>query len=332
MRNKIIAAISLCVLAVAFVLGSAGSITLAVEEIEQPGKDRLVGVFITTEHLDLFDYENYFNDNGDKILSGGEINIEDSASYQGRLYATITDEPYANEETGETTVTKRIEFEGTEGIDYFCVKYTDEYGDCWYSNGDEAVADGHTAINSIDGEESIALKGTVYVSTAFGPDIFFFNPVYQTAAGEVYAVTGNGMTFGGDKVAGMSSSHKIDEEGTVRVDGEGETISSSIEISVSYIDMPMGISVIQFNGQNDILSVKSYAASDIPNAIAAKTEAEYIIIEAQMKAADGTTSITRELYQKGDPALSAFFCREDGICIKKECTINWDEEQVETVV
>lgn len=51
-------------------------------------EDRLVGVLVTTEYLDLFDFENYLGDNI-KGFSGGEIVVDgDTQKYQGRLYAT----------------------------------------------------------------------------------------------------------------------------------------------------------------------------------------------------------------------------------------------------
>lgn len=50
--------------------------------------DRLIGVYVTLEPLDLFDFEAYFNDHAKELLAGGgEIGPEDAAAYGGRLYA-----------------------------------------------------------------------------------------------------------------------------------------------------------------------------------------------------------------------------------------------------
>lgn len=92
MKNKLGIIILACVLVAAFILGATGAVTFAKDEptenSDSASKDRLIGVFITTEHLDLFDFESYFQDNANKVLSGGEISSSDSAPFQGRLYAT----------------------------------------------------------------------------------------------------------------------------------------------------------------------------------------------------------------------------------------------------
>ena len=114
MKNKISMIILACVLAVSFVLGVTGAVTFATDEptdnTGDASKDRLIGVFITTEYLDLFDSESYVKDNADKVLSGGEIGSSDSIQYQGKLYAILVDEPYTDPETGETATTKKFIF------------------------------------------------------------------------------------------------------------------------------------------------------------------------------------------------------------------------------
>ena len=69
MKNKIGIIILACVLVVSFVLGVTGAVTFAKDEstdnADGASKDRLIGVFITTEYLDLFDFDSYFQDNAD---------------------------------------------------------------------------------------------------------------------------------------------------------------------------------------------------------------------------------------------------------------------------
>ena len=93
-RNIIIIA---CVMLLAFLLGLAGLSLAQSGTADVLGKDRLIGVFITTEYLDLFDMESYFNDNIGKMTTGGDITIDgDSPKYQGRLYATLKDRSHKN--------------------------------------------------------------------------------------------------------------------------------------------------------------------------------------------------------------------------------------------
>lgn len=325
MKNKIGMIIFACVLAASFILGAAGAVTFAKDEPADAGKDRLIGVFITTEYVDLFDSESYFKDNADKVLSGGEIGSSDSAQYQGRLYAILVDEPYTDPETGETAATKKFVFDGIEGISYFAARYTDENGTQYLGAGDDdAISDAHTGLHYTDAGDGIDMKGTIYVSASKGSDVFYYNPVYQTAAGEVYLVSGQGVSYGGELSAGMSGSQALKEEQTVTIDGKSETVSSSIEVSICFMDTPIGTSILQFDCDGSIVAREDYAAGDLPAEITTSSDTEYIIAETRMSSADGKETVTRELFRQDDESLYAFFCREDGICIKQYCSIAWD--------
>lgn len=329
MKNKIGMIILACVLAVSFVLGATGAVTFATDEptdnTGDASKDRLIGVFITTEYLDLFDSESYVKDNADKVLSGGELGSSDSAQYQGKLYAILVDEPYTDPETGETATTKKFVFDGIEGISYFAARYTDESGTQYLGAGDDdAIYDAHTGLHYTDAGDGIDMKGTIYVSASKGYDVFYCNPVYQTAAGEVYLVSGQGVSYGGELSAGMSGSQALKEEQTVTIDGKSETVSSSIEVSICFMDTPIGTSILQFDRDGSIVARADYAAGALPAEITASPDTEYIIAETRMSSADGKETVTRELFRQDDESLYAFFCREDGICIKQYCSIAWD--------
>lgn len=329
MKNKIGMIILACVLAVSFVLGATGAVTFAKDEpTDNTGyasKDRLIGVFITTEYLDLFDSESYVKDNADKVPSGGEIGSSDRAQYQGRLYAKLVDEPYTDPETGETATTKKFVFDGIEGISYFAARYTDESGTQYLGAGDDdAISDAHTGLHYTDAGDGIDMKGTIYVSTSKGSDVFYCNPVYQTASGEVYLVSGQGVSYGGELSAGMSGSQALKEEQTVTIDGKSESVSSSIEVSICFMDTPIGTSILQFDRDGRIVAREDYAAGALPAEITASPDTEYIIAETRMSSADGKETVTRELFRQDDESLYAFSCREDGICIKQYCSIAWD--------
>lgn len=329
MKNKIGIIILACVLVVSFILGVTGAVTFAKDEAtdnsDGASRDRLIGVFITTEYLDLFDFESYFQDNADKVLSGGEISSSDSAPYQGKLYATLAEDPYTNPETGETVMTKEYVFDGIEGIAYFSAWYTDESGmQYWGTGGDDAISDAHIGFHATDAGDSIDMKGTIYVSTSKGSNVFYYNPVYQTATGEVYLMSGQSMSHGGELSAGMSGSHALKEEQTVTIDGKSETVSSSIEVSTCFMDTPISTSVLQFDEDGNIVSGEDYAAGDLPFKITTSSDTEYIIVETHMKSGGGRETVTRELFQPDNESLFAFSCREDGICIKQYCSIAWD--------
>lgn len=329
MKNKIGIIILACVLVVSFILGVTGAVIFAKDEptdnMNSASKDRLIGVFITTEHLDLFDFESYFQDNANKVLSGGEISSSDSSPYQGKLYAILVDDPYTNPETGETITTKEFVFDGIEGIAYFSARYTDESGmQYWGTGGDDAISDAHTGLHSTDVGDSIDMKGTIYVSTSKGSNVFYYNPVYQTATGEVYLMSGQSISHGGELSTGMSSSHTLKEEQTITIDGKSEKISSNIEVSTCFMDTPISTTVLQFDEDGNIVAKEDYAAGDLPFKITTSSDTEYIIVETHMKSRDDKETVTRELFQPDDKTLFAFSCREDGICIKQYCSIEWN--------
>lgn len=329
MKNKLGIIILACVLVAVFILGVTGAVAFAQDEpsdnSEGASKDRLIGVFITTEYLDLFDFESFVQDNANKVLSGGEISSSDSAPYQGKLYATLVDDVHTDPETGETITTKEFVFDGVEGISYFRAKHTDASGtEYWSAGGDDAISDAHTGLHFTDAGDSIEMKGTIFVSASKGSNVFYYNPVYQTATGEVYLMSGQGMSHGGELATGMSGSHALKEEQTITIDGKSQTIRSSIEISTCFMDTPVSTTILQYDKDGSIVFKEDYAAGELPFKIITSSDAEYIIVEAHMKSRDGKETVARELFQPDDQNLFAFSCREDGICIKQYCSVDWN--------
>ena len=83
MKNKSIILGFAGVLLICFIYGAMGTVTLAnaeAGEADTESKDRLIGIFVTTDYLDLFDFEGYLNDNINKVMDG-TVNVrrEDSA-------------------------------------------------------------------------------------------------------------------------------------------------------------------------------------------------------------------------------------------------------------
>jgi len=89
-----------------FMLFAFSSCQLAREDMgASAGGDKLAGVFITAEYIDLFDMEGYLNDNLKSFQGGTVIAGGNTQKYQGRLYATVTKKALGGEGTGETTGT-----------------------------------------------------------------------------------------------------------------------------------------------------------------------------------------------------------------------------------
>ena len=325
MKTKNFIVIIACIVLAAFALGATGTISLvSASESGEASSDKLIGVLITRDPLDLFDSERYFNDNIDELVNGGKISDSESANYQGRLYAALVESGHTDEETGETGGRKEYVFEGIDGICYFVPQITDQFGTYWSSNCDEAISDGHIHLNSTDEGESIDIEGTIYVSTGADAGHFYYNPVYQAETGEVYAVSGNGM-FSDNNMAGMSMSHEIKEEQTSIIGDMTTSSGARIKITISYIDDPVKVSILQFDNENSLLTQMDYDPDKLPNTLQTQPGTQYIIVETTTFSQDQATHISRTLYQSVDETLFAFSCREDGICVKQWCEINWSK-------
>lgn len=320
MKTKNIIIIVCCIILAAFALGATGVIKVANDAAQETSdSDRLIGVLITREYLDLFDSDRFFNDNANKLMNGGEISEADSSKYQGRLYATLI-ETKETIETGESVTSKEYVFDGIEGIRFFAPYINDELGSYWRTNIDEGITDANTHFNSSDAGESISLKGTIYVASGDNSGSFYFNPVYQSDNGEVYAVSGEGIFLGDGSVPGDSWSQKITENRTAK-DGDATTsFGTEVEVTVCFMYEPTKTALLQFNSKNELLEKADFTPGNLSEHIDALPDARYMIVETT-----STDGISRTLFQREDDFVYAFYCRDDGICIKHGYEVNWSD-------
>ena len=329
MKTKNIIIIIVCMVFTAFVFGATGMIRLVNASENSSGNegvtsDKLIGVLITKEYLDLFDSEQFFTDNIDRLMNGGEISESESAKYQERLYAVLVETEHVSEETGETYRGKEYVFEGIDGICHITPRITDEIGTYWSSSGDEAITDGYVNFIANDAGESVDLEGTIYVSTGKNAGSFYFNPVYQTQTGEVYAVSGKGI-FSANNTAGTSMSHEIKENLSSTIGDVSTASGSAVKITVCYIDEPVKVSILQFDRESTLLTKMECEPDSLPDTLQTQPGTQYIIVETLAFSQEGAADITREIYQPEDESLSAFYCRDDGICVRQWCEIDWSE-------
>lgn len=326
MKTKTVLILTACLLAAAFVLGVSGAVPLARAEegadTALAEADRLVGIFITTEYLDLFDAEGYFSDHADEILSGAAVDEDAAESYAGRLYATLQSVSHPDAQTGEVRTSDEYVFGDAAGMAYLVVRLTDAQGAYSASYGDEAISDGHISISETDDGSSLSLEGTIYVSTSAGSVTFYFNPVYQTAAGEVYAVCGDGMSFDGGQAAGMSCSQELKSESSGTLTGTGGSQSSRVQITLCFMDAPTQITVLQMAADHTVLSREAYVPGTLPETLTVQDGTAYLMAETLSAASEAPA---RTVCQPGDLWLNTFFCRADGICVMQATGLVWGD-------
>jgi hypothetical protein len=302
------------------------------------GEDKLIGMFITTEHLDRFDMAGYLNDNlkgvqgGNIIMDGnteeyqGQLYMDgNTEEYQGRLYAELTTETLTSEETGETSTTEEYVFP-LDGIAYFSANVPAKGDRDSYLTAisDPAISDGQIAHSLDEGSNHVTMTGTVYVSPTSSERSFFFNPVYQNAEGEVYLTAGTGMLaplYG----EGASMSQTMEATTTLTDGGKTSTDSISVTLSVSVLFAPTKIVILQMDEQSNLISRTEYSPDAMPESISLEETTAYLIVETHKRDHLEQVIISRELYGSDAENVETFMAGADGICVKKWSRIEWQE-------
>lgn len=318
MKTNIRVMILLGVMLVALVLGVTGTVTMINGSVNDPevSADCLIGVFVTKDYLDL---HNDFHPADDEVVESG--NEKDTARY----YATIVEAPFTNKETGETSVAKEYAFKGIEGMSFFAPKMMSSSGSYRSQVVDEAFSDVHTHYNVSDEGDSISLKGTIYITSDANFDALYFNPVYQSDSGEVYVVSGDAIVGLDGFIPGASLSTTLNETRTKTIGDSEVSDTAEVEVTVSYIDKPTGIAILQFDGNDQLLSRLEYSPGSLPDTFTMQSGVQYVVVETKTAPEDPLPSVTREIFQRSDEILELFFCRDDGLCVKQSCDVNWND-------
>ncbi|MDR1541576.1 MAG: hypothetical protein LBU32_27010 [Clostridiales bacterium] len=316
--NKMMAIASCALLAC-----SLSSCRLALENAEAiPGEDKLIGVYITTEYLDLFDWQSYLSENRND-LDGGEIPSDGiQKKYEGKLYAQIKPK-IKTSDAGVTKETNEYVFPGSPGFGFFATTQVIDGHLTHVVEGDPAFSDVNITSSHSDDKSSELLECTIYVSQAERLGPYFANPVYQSGDGQVYLTSGDGITASfegsGNDDAGMTKT--IDWEYEVNENGKSKSESVSIKIHFRSAVAPEKTAVLQMDGASDVISRLEFLSSALPESIALEKDAAYIVVESISPGSE----ISRDIYGTDDESIYAFILREDGILVKKGIQANWPE-------
>ena len=313
--------IAVCLVTALFTITLCGC-QLAREELgEATGRDRLVGLFVTKEYLDLFDMEAYLNDHVSDIMAGKTaLQGENTAQYQQRLYATLEKTTLVDEQTGESVSHEQYVFPGIEGIALFeaLVEPTDG-GERYHTS---IVGEGMNDCKFSVGSETI-LEGTIYVAPKKGSITYYFNPVYQSGDGGVYLTAGTGLSMSGDNSPGISSSHTVEETQTITMDGETRTQHTKVAVTVCVMDPPEKIAVLQMAGDHSIIAGDTYRPGAAPQEIVMNEDVQYLIVEYY--GAQGEPR--RELIGRDQQQwITLYQAQEDGLCLARTIELVWGNQ------
>lgn len=247
------------------------------EDGEPADADRLVGVYITENYIDSFDFEAYVQDNASSLSGGGEISREDAAKYTRRIYAEITD--------GKTSFP-------IEGIAFIAARYEKDGESCTGSDYGDKLADVHLSINVSDDMETTVLTGKLFADSGAGHMSAYCNPVYQQADGRVYLVPGEGVS------ANMGSmTHSLSESGESAKKGE-RGYGMDITLEVEGRRPSEKLAVLLYSAEGALLSRTEYAPEEMPEEIAAEGAA-WAVFEDYTADYSGEPQVIRQLIAAG---------------------------------
>ena len=278
---------------------------------------RMVGVFITSEHVDLF---SDIEVSQPIPMRWGRPDF--SALFQPRrLYARW------DEEVGE------FRFPDLEGIPFFHATRLIPLGDGAYNDviinhsGPGIVSQGaHHAFgnNSV----SVEMEATVYVVP--GAQVaaqVHMNPVYQTACGRVFLQTGHAFSSHRNQTEGRLFSSSFSESTTVTQNGVETVNSTSVTINISAMFAPVKITLLEMDEDSQVVGRGEFAPGAVPHRFYPSESTAYIIVETHRDRPYAHERVVRELVARNvhwhSQWVSTFAARDDGILEAHSTEIVW---------
>lgn len=254
------------ILALALCVMLSGCSLAQPEDDSASSEDPMVGVLVTMQPLDLFDFESYVNGNAAKLLRGGELSQADAARYQSCLFAEWDE------------AAQQYVFPQTQGYVLLNTRRQDEHGEYENLQTDDVFCHTRTALSYTDEEARHEFSSTLYASSKSGGSCaFFVNPVFQTADGRVYAQSGTGISTNTDDNSRASMSKTLSQ--TTRQTENDETTARTFhcEITMQLTPAPTGAEVFWMTAQDGILRRESYAPGHFPAELDAQ-DAEFLLV------------------------------------------------------
>lgn len=305
------------ILLVLMLLLSMAGCQLARTETEETN-DRMVGVLITRDYLDLFDMEAYLEDN--LKITGGDIVIDgDTSAYEGRIYASFVPKTLYGE-NGETMEDEDLLFSDLEGIHYVAarMKENGEYYNRVYSS--DGLLNGKSSYHSTDFEDSVTLEGEIWLVQGTGDLMAYINPVYQDDDGNFYVTPGQGFHSSGDSGTGSLFTQTMEDSSTVTNGGIITTVSNSITISIGIKPKPLQYRLLQMREDNTILSSDDYTPGEMPQDITVSSDAAYMLLETHQQSSD----TVRTIINPDEDHISTLYAGEDGYLLEDITFLHWE--------
>lgn len=299
--------------------------SLAKKDAGNDTKDTLIGAFITDDNLDLFDIDAYLDDNASKLPEISNMMINESAEYINPLYAKV------DRQNQRDAAYWEISFDGINGLNLLNLVWTDENGAvCHATKSSDGICDISSDIHTSDNSNESALSGTIYTipQTAEENTAYFVNPVYQTADGKIYAVSGGGISTSNVSDEGEVMSTSFNDQTDSAKMGQTKTEKNSVTVRFASMFEPVKITLSQMDSENKLVKQEAYTPGKLPEELAAEKDTAYFLIETEKKTPDGNKVTSRSIYEReeseDEKSLETFYAMDNGIVSKQYTVIIWD--------
>lgn len=285
------------------------------------GQDRMVGVLVTTEYLDLLDLEGYLNDHAWDLLDSMDLSGADLSQYQGRLYGELTSTGFDPHDEEQNFMQYALTFP-VEGF-YFVGMYLSASGnwgpeeETYHSSfGNGGFSDVVPSLNVSDEGTDMTIRATIAFCQE-GNITYYANPIYQTADGRVYATAGMGFTA--DLAGGGEMSTTQSVTCTTTREGKEVTETTTVTVRAIYALPTRELTILQMDENNNLLTRETYPLDSIPEAVDLNSETAYLIVETT----DGQKT-DRQLCQKSDASVK-YYISQGRIAMPAYVQLNWGE-------
>jgi len=300
---------SIIILLLGVILPVLSACQLAQEDLARE-EAWMIGVFITPEHLDLFDQA--------PVTYTRFGRPDFSALFQpGRLYAQWDE------------AAQEFIFPDVDGIPFFTANSPVHNASVIPSS--RGISGGHTNVFVGDDYHRVETEGTIYIVPGTeAMSVIHINQVFQTSEGDIFLTPGSGFSGHGLKTEGRIFSTSWTETRTVTENRAEITHSTSVTLNVNGMFAPVKIVLLQMDEYNNIVARTQFAPDEMPDVYYLNAATTYIIVETHRNSPEAHDRVVRELvprvYAWEGQLISTFMAREDGILEKNWTEIIWQGE------
>lgn len=307
-------------------------------KVKSPG-DRLIGVFVTKDYVDNFDFDSFVAKNANALLSGkSAVSSEEPFEYQKKIYATKTVTPLTDEEGGGYSYD--YSFDGYEGLRCFTVqeKTPQVIQDATGEFVDEDYIT-HVAISEMECSTAIRNESS---DGDFNPDFaeleldcnlyafadgqsetlgMYCNPVYQDSDGNVYMLSGQCILTSNDElsigaVLSCTLDNTYEEKASI---GESVKEKCTVKVHLNIVAPPADYTVSRYDSAGELIDSQKFSASDMPSEIKVSDGCDYAVVTGTDKAGESRHT----LVTKDNPKFAFYTASGGPFADSKACEFIW---------